>query len=152
VARYVVLDTTPLGLASLRRGHPKGDVCRAWLDGLRQTGVRLVVPEVADYEVRRELMRVGAVAGVRRLDALAAGLVYAPITTAVMRQAATFWADVRRRGLPTAADPSLDGDAILAAQAALLGGPGDAVELATANAGHLGRFPGVNAREWLTVL
>jgi predicted nucleic acid-binding protein len=152
VARYVVLDTTPLGLASTRRGHPQGDVCRAWLDRLRLGGVRVVVPEVADYEVRRELLRVGAVAGVRRLDALASALVYAPVTTAVMRQAAAFWADVRRRGLPTAADPSLDGDAVLAAQAALLGGPGDVVEVATANAAHLARFPGVDAREWVTVV
>lgn len=90
--------------------------------------------------------------GLLRLDALAFGLVYDPITTAVMRQAAAFWADVRRRGLPTAADASLDGDAILAAQAGLLGGPGDVVEIATSNVGHLGRFPGINAREWALVI
>jgi hypothetical protein len=79
-------------------------------------------------------------------------MVYDPVTTAVMRQAAAFWADVRRRGLPTAADPSLDADAILAAQAVLLGGPGDVVEVATANATHLSRFPGVNAREWAAIV
>jgi predicted nucleic acid-binding protein len=152
VARYIVLDSTPLGLASTRRGQSRWDACRAWLDGLRQAGVRVVVPEVADYEVRRELLRVNAVAGLRRLDALAAGLIYDPITTAVMRMAAGFWADVRRRGLPTAADLSLDGDAILAAQAILIGAPGDVVEIATANAAHLSRFPGVNAREWATIV
>jgi predicted nucleic acid-binding protein len=151
VARYVVLDTTPLGLAGTRRGHPQGDACRIWLDALRQSSVRVVVPEVADYEVRRELLRVNATAGLRRLDALAAGLIYDPVTTAVMRTAAELWADVRRRGMPTAADASLDGDAILAAQAALLGAPGDVVEIATANAAHLGRFPGINAREWAAI-
>jgi hypothetical protein len=152
VARYVVLDSTPLGLASTRRGHSQGDRCRVWLDALRLSGVRVVVPEVVDYEVRRELLQVNALGGLLRLDALAVGLVYDPITTAVMRQAAAFWADVRRRGLPTAADASLDGDAILAAQAGLLGGPGDVVEIATSNVGHLGRFPGINAREWALVI
>ena len=151
MARYVVLDTTPLGLASTRRNHPQGDNCCAWLDALRLAGVRVVVPEIADYEVRRELLRLNALTGLRRLEALVLGLVYDPITTAVMRQAAAFWADVRRRGLPTAADAALDGDAILAAQAALLGAPGDTVEVATANPAHLGRFPGINAREWASV-
>jgi len=113
--------------------------------------VRVVVPEVADYEVRRELLRVNAAAGLLRLDALSAGLMYDPITTAVMRQAATFWADVRRRGMPTAADASLDGDVILAAQAFLLSASGNLVELATANTAHLGRFRGVNVREWATI-
>lgn len=151
MARYVLLDSTPLGLACHRRGHPQGDRCRAWLDTLRLAGVRIVVPEVADYEVRRELLRVKAQAGLWRLDALEAGLLYDPITTAVLRQAAAFWADVRQRGLPTAADLSLDGDAILAAQAALIGGSGDMVEVATANATHLARFPGITAREWATI-
>ncbi len=54
-----------------------------------------------------------------------------------MRKAAEFWADLRRRGLPTAADDSLDADAILAAQVALIGGPGDTVTVATSNARHL---------------
>jgi hypothetical protein len=34
-----------------------------------------------------------------------------------MRRAAEFWADFRRRGQPTATDASLDGEAVLAAQA-----------------------------------
>ena len=66
MARYVVLDATPLGLVCTRRGHSRGDHSRAWLDALRLTGVRIVVPEIADYEVRRELLRINAVAA-RRL-------------------------------------------------------------------------------------
>jgi predicted nucleic acid-binding protein len=72
-----------LGLVSQRRGHPPGDRCRAWLDALRLAGVRIVVPEIADYEVRRELLRVNARAGLQRLDALVAGLIYDAITTNV---------------------------------------------------------------------
>ena len=68
-----------------------------------------------------------------------------------MRKAAEFWADLRRRGLPTAADESLDADAILAAQAALIGGPGDTVTVATSNPVHLARFPGIDARDWPSI-
>ena len=43
---------------------------------------------------------------------------------------------------------ALDGDCILAAQASLLGGPGDLVTIATTNPRHLVRFPGTDARDW----
>ena len=111
----------------------------------------MVVPEIADYEVRRELIRAGAPAGLTRLDTLSVSLTYDPITTPVIRMAAEFWADVRRRGLPTAADQSLDADAILAAQAALIGAPGDTVTVATSNSGHFARFPGIDARDWASI-
>lgn len=99
---YVLLDSGPLGNACRRRGSPMGDQCRLWLDGLLARGVDIVVPEITDYEVRRELTRVGASGSLRRLDALVTtgGLTYAPITTLEWRQAAVFWADARRRGLP----------------------------------------------------
>ena len=55
-----------------------------------------------------------------------------------MRQAASFWAEARRQGRPTANDMALDGDVILAAQAATLG-TADVV-IATTNVAHLSRF------------
>jgi len=88
---------------------------------------------------------------VARLDALSIGLAYDRITTPVMRRAAELWAEIRLRGLPTAADQSLDADAILAAQAALIGAAGDTVILATSNPAHLTRFRGVDARDWASI-
>ena len=44
----------------------------------------MVIPEIADYEVRRELLRAGKDRGLGRLDALKAMLGYAPITMPVM--------------------------------------------------------------------
>lgn len=151
MARYVLLDASPLGLAARRPGIPQVDRCLAWIASLGASGVVVVVPEVADYEVRRELARLGHAASLRRLDAFGRRLLYAEITTAVMRRAAELWADVRRAGLPTGGDQGLDADAILAAQALLIGGPGDAVTVATANVAHLSRFPGVDARPWATI-
>ncbi|MHB1561744.1 MAG: type II toxin-antitoxin system VapC family toxin [Isosphaeraceae bacterium] len=133
------------------RGHLRGDACQRWLDSIEMAGVVVVVPEIADYEVRRELTRRGSRTSLTRLDYLATRLIYQPITTSIMRRAAEFWADLRRRGLPTTADSGLDADAILAAQADLIGNPGDVVTVATSNARHLARFPGIDAREWSSV-
>jgi hypothetical protein len=142
----VVLDAGPLGLASKPRGKPDRDRCRDWILALDAAGARIVVPEIADYEVRRELLRKGAPAGLLRLDRLESGLEYDPISMMAMRRAAEFWALVRQTGMPTADPHALDGDCILAAQASLLGGDGDSVTIATTNVGHLGRFPGVDAQ------
>jgi predicted nucleic acid-binding protein len=147
--RLVFLDTGTLGLLAQQRGKPRADECRRWVAGLLAAGVRVFVPEIADYEVRRKLLHVGATAGIRRLDQIKVTLDYAPITTDVMLRAAELWADLRRSGLPTAAPGSLDGDCILAAQALLAAGPGDVVTVATDNVGHLGRM--VDARTWETV-
>jgi len=54
---------------------------------------------------------------------------------------------VRREGKPTAPDLALDGDAILAGQAAALSTGGeDEVVIATTNVDHLSRF--VTAKLW----
>jgi hypothetical protein len=98
----------------------------------------VLVPEIADYEIRRELLRAGKDKGVARLDALARLLEYLPITTAAMHQAAAFWAEARQQGQPTAGDKTIDADMILVAQAVSLG-ESDVV-IATTNVGHLSRF------------
>lgn len=143
----VLLDAGPLGLVTNPRLSPQAVACARWLQSIVDGGSRVLVPEIADYEVRRELLRAGRLRGVERLDALAGRLEYLPLTTAAMRQAAVFWAEARRQGQPTAEDRALDGDVILAAQAVTLGEP-DAV-VATTNVGHLARF--VTAELWQNV-
>ena len=145
----VVLDTGPLGLASNPKRSPESQACRLWVRGLVARGVRVVVPEIADYELRRELIRASKSAGIVRLDAMREALEYLPITTGAMLEAARLWASARNAGLPTAPKEALDGDAILAAQALSLGlAPGETV-VATTNVGHLSRF--VDARDWTVV-
>ena len=111
---------------------------RALVAGVAQRGVRMVIPEIADYEIRRELRRANKTAGLAQLDALARVIEYRPITTSAMRRAAEFWALARQQGQPTASDESLDADAILAGQADTLDVP-EAI-VATTNVGHLTRF------------
>jgi hypothetical protein len=108
----------------------------------------VAVPEIADYEVRRELLRAGKFAGLARLDALAAhpAATYLALTTEAMRLAAEFWAEARREHRPGAGEAALDADVILAAQAALAGDGGDDVVVATTNTDHLAQF--VPAQRW----
>ena len=111
--------------------------------------MRLVITaDLTDFEVRRELLRIGATAKLRRLDDLRETAFLLPVNSESWRKAAEFWAFVRRAGRPTAGADALDGDAILAAVAATIVGPGDEAVVATTNVAHLGRFPGVAARTW----
>jgi predicted nucleic acid-binding protein len=144
--RLVFLDSGPLGMISNPRGRPVALRCQQWTRDLIAAGVRVIVPEIADYEVRRKLLHTGATSSLARLDRLKIGFDYAPITTDVMLRAAELWADSRRAGLPTAPPDALDGDVILAALALLAADPGDVVMVATDNVGHLGQF--IGARPW----
>ncbi len=140
----VLLDSGPLGLVS----HPKPTMAAvAWLSGLLAAGVQVLVPKIADFEVRRDLLRARRHKGIKRLDRTKVELGYLPITTAAMLQAAEFWADARRRGRPTSHDHALDADVILAGQGTTVSGN---FIVATGNPRHLSRF--VPAKLWHEVV
>lgn len=142
----VFLDTGPLGMASNPKSSPENEACQQWLNTLVARGMRVILPEIADYEVRRELLRANKTVGVARLDLVKAALEYLPITTESMLLAAHLWAQVRRQGKPTADNKALDGDVILVAQALTMGLPSEEVVIATVNTGHLELF--VTAKHW----
>jgi predicted nucleic acid-binding protein len=143
VNRVIVLDSGPLGLVTNPKLSVESVACAQWLQTHVTSGSRLIIPEIADYEVRRELLRANKTKGLARLDDLAKLLEYLPITTEAMRQAAQHWAQARQQGQPTAGDKTIDGDMILAAQALTLATD---VVIATTNIGHLSRL--VTAELW----
>jgi len=116
--------------------HPKpqADVAN-WLNHLVLAHIQIFISEVADYEVRRNLILHGKKNSIERLDELRQLFTFVPITTTVMLSAADMWAAARRRGRPTADLKELDCDVILAAQAL----EQDAI-VATENLGHLSQF------------
>ena len=148
VNQVVLLDAGPLGLVTNPRMSPASLACTQWLQKTLSAGARVLIPEIADYEVRRELLRAGLIKSIAQLDALATLIDYLPLSTAAMRQAAEFWAVARQKGQPTAGDQTIDGVVILAAQAATLG-TADVV-VATTNVGHLSRF--VPAKLWYEIV
>jgi predicted nucleic acid-binding protein len=91
----LLLDTSVLGWAC----HPRKDAdVRAWLR--RAVAVHeLLVSEVADYELRRELLRIGATRSFARLEELGRELAYVPVTTATWRSGAKLWTVLDGMGL-----------------------------------------------------
>jgi predicted nucleic acid-binding protein len=107
----LLLDTSVLG----RICHPRKylDV-RAWF--LRALiDHDLLLSEVADYELRRELLRLESKRSIARLDELTREIQYVPMTTATWRSAAKLWAEQRRAGRPTG--DGLDADLMIVSQA-----------------------------------
>jgi predicted nucleic acid-binding protein len=147
--KVVFLDAGPLGMASNPRSSPENERCKKWVADQVSAGATICVPEIADYEVRRELLRAGKLLGLQRLDALLAALQFVAITTEAMQLAAQLWAQARQRGQPTAPPEALDGDAILAAQALTAGFPPDELVIAISNIGHLAQF--VAAEHWASI-
>ena len=150
----VILDSTPLGMATNPNASADSEECSRWLEALLAKGVTVRVPEICDYEIRRELLRAKKARGLQRLDDLKAAIGYIPLDTRIMLKAAELWAAVRNIGLPTAGDEALDGDVILAAQAILTSNVLEQTIIATQNVAHLSRFdtPTVTAMEWRDVI
>ncbi len=146
MARVILLDAGPLGMVTHPRANP--DIVD-WLKAMLYSGATILVPEIADYEVRRELLRAKKAKGVKRLDQLKRTIGYLPISTQAMLLAAELWAQARNQGYPTADDKALDADVILAAQASTLNDTGDDPVIATTNVGHLSRF--AQADQWQNI-
>jgi predicted nucleic acid-binding protein len=142
----VVLDSTPLGILCHPRNPPQAMACRQWVDDLLAAGRRVVIPEIADYEVRRELLHRNSQIALANLDQLGKRLEYLALTTPAMRIAADLWAQARIAGQPTAPNRSIDADVIVAAQALCLN---ISVVVATSNPAHLNRF--VPAEIWSSI-
>lgn len=147
MATYCFLDQAPLTLACKGPNNPKAERCREWIRGLKAKGYFVLVPEIADYEARRAFLGSGNFDWLARLDAISA-VALVPLTRPAILKAAEFWAELRKTGLGTSRDDSLDCDAILAAQAVTAVQPDDTVIVATGNPRHLDRFPGVTAQNW----
>lgn len=143
----LLLDTGILGSLC----HPNREESRPvvkWLESLLASPhhARIILPEMADYELRRKLLHLirksqASEKSIVRLDDLGKVLDFLPLDGEIMRHAAELWAEVRSLGKPTAAEQALDGDVILAAQALAVGGT-----IVTKNRKHLSRF--VPARDY----
>ena len=148
MSRVILLDAGVVGLACVDPRKSAALAFRRWLVSTAGPAVFHAIAEITRYEVRRELVRLGATGGLRRLDEFGADALSIPMTYAAWEKAGDFWALVRQAGKPTASPEALDADAILAGVAATVGGLGDQIIIATTNVRHLSWFPGIDAREW----
>ncbi|MGK7930606.1 MAG: type II toxin-antitoxin system VapC family toxin [Microcystaceae cyanobacterium] len=145
--RIILLDTGILGIVTNPKASSiEAKSCQQWFKILLNRGEQFILPEIVDYELRRELLRANKSQGLKRLDELKQIITYLPLNTEVILLAAQFWANARNQGKPTANNQSLDGDVILAAQAKYEELKGYSVVIVTTNTKHLSFF--VDARKW----
>lgn len=144
MSRVLVLDTGPAG----KIAHPRVDPNLAhWLVTCLAAGDTVVLPEIVDYELRRNFLLEIARGhstfrrSIERLDQLRATLAFLPLNSSALLQSAELWAQMRVKGRPTADRHALDGDVILAAQALQVNGI-----VVTENMGHLSEL--IEARRW----
>ena len=93
MARLILLDNGPLGLIVRAPGRPHVARCLTWLRAILATGAVVVIPDIANFELRREFLRIRAVGSLRRLDyALdpSSGLDHLVVTTDAIIKAAAF--------------------------------------------------------------
>ncbi|MBL8191060.1 MAG: hypothetical protein JNK38_23785 [Acidobacteria bacterium] len=146
MSKIILLDSGPLGIAANPKVSTETAAFNRWLRAQLVNGIRVGIPDIADYEVRRELIRASRTKSLWKLDALQSQFDYLPIGTPILRRAAQLWSQARNLGKPTADALSLDADVLIAAQASLLIEDGDEVVIATTNPKHLSLF--VPAARW----
>jgi len=136
----VLLDSGPLGRL-VHADYKRNPEIRGWLAQMLDGGRVVYLPEIADFEVRRNLILENLRGSLANLDDLAGLVTYLPIVTADMRLAAELWARSRKAGRSVGDPRELNADVILAAQAIRA-----RAVIATENLGHLGQF--APARFW----
>ncbi|NJL10291.1 MAG: type II toxin-antitoxin system VapC family toxin [Calothrix sp. SM1_7_51] len=139
----VLLDSGPLSwVINLRSKKPDVIRCSAWFRRILNN-YTVMIPEIADYEVRRELIHQKLEASLKRLDELKDlnDVVYQPITTEIMNKSANLWGWARSTGQSTAQSTALDGDVIVAATAIITAQTSEnQVIIATTNVKDLQRY------------
>lgn len=142
MSRVILLDAGPLDLLTNPKKTPETRAITQWALDIMAAGHRLMVPAIADYEVRRELERAGQRRGLAQLDAfnIARPDRYLSLSASALRLAAQLWAQARNAGMPTADPKELDCDVLIAAQALTIRTSTSDLVIATTNVGHLARF------------
>jgi hypothetical protein len=53
VIQVVLLDSGPTGLITNPNRSPASIACTNWIQTISVAGIRVIIPEITDYEVRR---------------------------------------------------------------------------------------------------
>ncbi len=147
MSQIVFLESGPLGLLTHPQRSAEVLAVAEWLSRCLLSGIRIIVPAIVYYELKRELLRANKDFGVARLDAFVSASAgrYLPLSDEALRLAADLWARSRQEGQTTADPKALDIDVILAAQALSFVAASE-VTVATTNPKHLAQF--IRAKHW----
>ncbi|QDL11141.1 type II toxin-antitoxin system VapC family toxin [Brasilonema octagenarum UFV-E1] len=148
----VFIDSGVLGILTNPNKLGEAYDCEQWLYTLLSHGVHVCSSDICDFEVRRSLVLASQkkteLNSIQNLDELREIIDFLPITSALLKQAASLWAAARSQGIPTADDKSLDVDIIISGHWQILKEdfPGRYIVIATTNVKHLSRF--TEAKVW----
>ncbi|MDS3862292.1 hypothetical protein RIF25_15945 [Thermosynechococcaceae cyanobacterium BACA0444] len=70
MSQAIILDTGVIGLITNPKQSTQSESCATWLQYHLISGTTVIIPEIADYELRRELLRANKGEGLKRLDEL----------------------------------------------------------------------------------
>ena len=110
----ILLDSGPLSQITHPRVNPH---IRQWLTFIKTQRWIVQIPEICDYEVRRELLLHDFDKSIDRLNQFRQRKQLLAITSETLLTAAEIWAWIRAKGQSTKDDRALDVDVILIAQA-----------------------------------
>ncbi len=114
--KCVFVDSCTLGILANPNKTTETEACKAWALNLHRKDTLVRVPEIADYETRRSLIRIASAESLAELDRVIAVYTLVPICTDAMRRAAEMWANLRiQLGKGGTDDKRLDGDVIICA-------------------------------------
>jgi hypothetical protein len=146
----VLLDSSVLGLICHSDStNQEAKECNQWVAELLGKSHSVCIPEICDYETRRNLILENLQKSISILDRLQSYLQYLPVTTPVLLKAAELWAASHVMHRPTADKKELNVDIILCAQSKVSVQQFDDVVVATENVGHIGLFS--NAMKWRNI-
>lgn len=75
----LILDTGIVGIiTNPKSSSPEVQNCKQWFKQSLNQGVSFILPEIADYEIRRELLRSNKSQGINRLNELKNIVIYLP--------------------------------------------------------------------------
>lgn len=114
--QLIVLDSGPLGLLTHPRPSSAAIACTRWMKKAIGQNIRVLLPAIVDYELRREYLRRENYVSLQKLDALRTALEWLVLEEAALKQAARLWAQTHQTGRPLADAKALDADCILVAQ------------------------------------
>jgi len=142
----VLIDSGPLGKLVNPEQHPE---VKDWLAFMKKRKILIRVPQICDYELRRELILQNFTKSIGRLDRFQQQNQFLPLSEDDFFEAAEIWAGLRKTGQPTSDDRGLDGDVILAAQAISQQQEFEQVIILTENERHIPRFQPWGIHTWL---
>lgn len=155
MSKTIFLDTGPLSILTNPRFPTLTQEAIQWSVNLMTAGHRLIVPAIADFELRRELERMGSVRSIMALDAFNAAVPdrYLPLTDYALKRAAKIWGQARNKGALPGDPKELNGDILITAQTleyqAVNGLADSDIVIASVNVAHLALF--VSADLWQNI-